>query len=350
MGRKPTVWQRKWDGHWYTTGPPPKKEKIRLATKDEGYQVALDRFHAFHASRRTLEPGPTLPLAALLDAFLCWVEKNREPRTLEWYKLHLDRLHAYLGDTFLVAQLRPYHVEKWLAADYVDAGDNFRRNAIRSIQRACNWGVRQGYLTSSPVGSMEKPKQRARELVLTDGQFAQMLASVSPEFADLLTVSWETGLRPQEVRLIEAAHVRGDHIVLPTSKAKGKRGPRVIILTKTAERIIGRCSSRVEVGPIFRNSRGEPWTRNAIRIRFGKLQKSMDLPDLCLTTLRHSWATRAIQAGVDIATVAALMGNSVATVARVYAHLTKDRSTLRAKLESVNASASTAALAGDKDH
>jgi hypothetical protein len=51
--------------------------------------------------------------------------------------------------------------------------------------------------------------------VQLDGrQWKQIMAIVVGEFRDLLIVLRETGCRPQEARIFEAAYVRDDHIIL----------------------------------------------------------------------------------------------------------------------------------------
>ncbi|MEQ8846680.1 hypothetical protein [Botrimarina sp.] len=43
-------------------------------------------------------------------------------------------------------------------------------------------------------------------------------------------------------------------------------------------------------GKLFRDSDGEPWNRNSIRLRFRRLRKLQGISGLCATTLRHAAA------------------------------------------------------------
>jgi integrase len=53
-------------------------------------------------------------------------------------------------------------------------------------------------------------------------------------------------------------------------------------------------------------------------------------PKYCLYHFRHSWATRALERGVDAVTVAVLMGHSdTRMLTRVYQHLSQNASHLR---------------------
>ncbi len=76
-------------------------------------------------------------------------------------------------------------------------------------------------------------------------------------------------------------------------------------------------------GPLFLNSRGKPWTRNAIRIRFRNLRgKFPALKGIVAYSYRSSFATDALEGGVPDATVAALLGHTgTATLHRFYNRL-----------------------------
>jgi len=153
----------------------------------------------------------------------------------------------------------------------------------------------------------------------------------------------------------------------------------VVYLTDDAMQITKRLMVKHPTGPLFRNSNGRPWTNYAVscafdraQIRLGKermsrrgesiadaeienfvmtLQKTKrnkgktfkktdaelrceakrkltykrarELAQKCsLYALGHSWATNALQRGLDALTVAILMGHDdPSTLAKVYQHL-----------------------------
>lgn len=76
-------------------------------------------------------------------------------------------------------------------------------------------------------------------------------------------------------------------------------------------------------GPLFLNSRGKPWTCNAVRIRFRNLRKRHpELKGIVAYSYRSSFATDALESGVPDATVAALLGHTnTATLHKHYARL-----------------------------
>ena len=92
-----------------------------------------------------------------------------------------------------------------------------------------------------------------------------------------------------------------------------------------------KLAKRHPEGPLFRNSRGKPWTRNAIRCRFRQLRRKLpQLKGVVSYTYRHSYAADALEQGVGVAQVAELLGRtSTDMVMQHYQHLREKRDHLK---------------------
>jgi integrase len=339
---------------------------------------AYDRFHDLMRQPRRQKVLAT-SVAALMDPFLDWVERNRSAATYEWYRCRLQSfIESYPELT--IDELRPHHVEKWAGLPHL--AQTSRRNLMRAVKRSLKWAVSQGYIESSPIAYMEVPGGEARDVYVSPEQCNKLLDFVvDPAFADLLIITYECGWRPQESLRVEARHVdiAKSRVVFPPSEAKVKSMPRVIYLTERALAILKRLVELYPRGPLFRNNNGNPWTKDAISCAFDRLQVRMGkavmkasgqkvderevasfaktlathrtvygevqekpkaellaearrkltqratrslAPRYSLYALRHSWATNALKNGVDSLTVAILMGHrDPSTLARTYQHL-----------------------------
>ncbi len=150
------------------------------------------------------------------------------------------------------------------------------RNLIASTKRAMKWAEEQGYIDRSPLTHMKKPCGGRKELVVTPEQYLALLDRYKDQnFKDLLTITWETGCRPQESLRVEVRHVdlTGARWFFPASESKGRKIPRVVYLTPTALEITKRLMEQDPTGPLFRNTDGKPWTPDATNCRFQLLKR-----------------------------------------------------------------------------
>lgn len=300
----------------------------------EGRQVNLgpDRdaafrsYHELMAQRdQPVRQSDDAAVCVVLDLFLEWCQNHKAARTYDWYLAYLQSFVGTIPGDLAVRDLKPFHVQRWL--DGKPGWRTGKRGATVAVQRALNWAVKSGYVSKNPVKDMERPQPSRREVFLTAEQFAALCAAVRDrDFLDVLEACWDTGCRPNELMVVEAAHVDldGRRWVLPVEKSKGKKRSRVVYLTDRALEITKRRMAAWKSGPIFRNTDGAPWTRFALNCRFARLKEKTRIA-CSLYALRHSWATRMLASGkIDAVTAAMLLGHKdTAMISRFYAHLTQ---------------------------
>jgi len=321
-------------------------------------------------------------IPAIADAFLDWTAKHRAEDTYEWYRYRLQRFVEKYPD-LRTDELRPYHVDNWV--DDYQLSVTSRRNYLRSVKRCLKWAKKQGYIDDNPIADLEVPSAEHKEVVISQEEFGRLMQYCRNEqFSDLMEVTWETGCRPQESMAVEARHVdlENQRWIFFSSEAKGKKITRVVYLSDKALAITQRLMLKIPSGPIFRNTTGAVWTTGAVNCsmlsvqrRIGKeemarreetisnkviaklikqlkptrtskgqvvnktvaelrkeakrkltYKRAAELAFKCsLYALRHSWATNALQKGIDPLTVAILMGHKdPSTLSKVYQHLSLD--------------------------
>ena len=109
-------------------------------------------------------------------------------------------------------------------------------------------------------------------------------------------------------------------MVFPQLDSKGKKRRRIIYLDGMAANILARRAEEWPRGPVFQGERG-PWTKNGLIQAFHKVNEHAEIEGLCCYALRHSWITRMLEKGVDVATVAELAGSSPRLILETYAHV-----------------------------
>jgi integrase len=315
MGRRRKgPWQRGQDGCYYTTVG---RDLVKLGAAEDPWDQIEQVYHLAHAKG---EKPSTLMVAWLADQFLEYVQQNRAETTYDWYHRYLQSFVRFTGPKLRVDNLSPALVLRWANRQSVGT----RHAAARCAARLCNWAVNEHYLVSSPLRGLVKPPATNREIVITAEQYALCKKHAKQPFLDVVEFLWETGCRPQEVRMIEAAWLDGHRIVFPKAKSKGRKKARIVFLTDTSLEIVCRLFAEFPDGPIFRNKNGKPWHKDAIICAFSRLRQKTKIKGLCAYAFRHTWITNMLKAGVDISTVAALSHNSVRTILLNYEHVARD--------------------------
>jgi integrase len=266
--------------------------QLTLAKGRANEAAAWERYHAIMAEQGR-EPAPT-PLAALP-----------------------------------VADLKPYHLEAWLEAHRWS--DSTRRGAITMVKAALNWCARQGHIPANPLRDVSRPRMARRTRTVAPAERVAIREQFDPAFADFLdAMSW-TGARPGEIMRLEAAHIDWEAAYAELhGKTTGKTGEKIgLSLIPSMVALCRRLADRNPTGPLFRNSRGQPWKPNAVRCRMMRMRKKAGISGVNAYTYRHSYVTDALQNGVPIADVAALVNHRDIRTTMGYNHLTDRREHLR---------------------
>jgi integrase len=252
-----------------------------------------------------------------------------------------DATYDYYAKTLLsfsdrkVADLKPYHVTEWLDT-FDNPSPTYRHNLMQSIKTCLKWSKDQGYITENPLETMKVPAATSRgdEAYLTPEQWTKLINSVEGDLRDILTFLHETGARPKEARQLQACHLQGQCAILTKEESKGKREPRVIHLSDEALGIVRRLAFKYPKGPIFRN-RELAWTSRQLAEKCSSLRLGFPFTAY---SLRHSFCTNAILRGVDLVTLASLMGHAnLKMISKIYAHVQKRSEHVQAALRKATA-------------
>ena len=126
-----------------------------------------------------------------------------------------------------------------------------------------------------------------------------------------------TGCRLGEVVSLEWDWIRGKRIHLSDSKS----GPRTVWLSMTARAVIDAIPRYSPDCPFLFPAR--PPTRHIdnFEYQWHRVRNEAGLPGLRIHDLRHNWASVAAMNGVDMVTIAKLLGHALVETTERYTHL-----------------------------
>lgn len=293
------------------------------------HYLGRDREEAHRRYHELMLDKPVLvthgAVAELCEQYMDWLQKNRAPRTYEWYQERIERF-LNVEPVIRVSDIRPHHVQRWL--DRQTWSDGYKNGVVTALKRVFNWGVKQGLLATNPIQGLEKPQGNHRESPVTEDEYRIVLKNTfDQEFRDVVNFLWFVGCRPQELTCIGPSDLDLDRgtAVLTREDSKGKKHRRVIYLPDEALEIVRRRDS----DPLFLNTRGNSWTAYAMSCRFAKLEKKVGRK-IAAYDFRHSYITRGLKRGVDPVTLSKIVGHrDVTMISRVYSHLQDDPDFMR---------------------
>jgi len=144
---------------------------------------------------------------------------------------------------------------------------------------------------------------------------------------DVATLMLETRMRPEEVYRILPEDVHLDKNSLFNPYGKTKAAKRWIRLTATAQAVLRKRMDERKGAYLFPHADDAKRPVPKVNDAHEDAVRDSKIAPCPLYDLRHTWATRAVEAGVDLVTLAAMLGHSRIQMVLRYAHPTQEHQT-----------------------
>ena len=212
------------------------------------------------------------------------------------------------------------------------------RNINQVISSAMDMAVRHKLILSNPTEGCELPKVEHREMkTLPAEQLGAFLREAKESGVyELYYLDLATGLRRGELLGLkwedidlqngiihvrrQVARVDGEVKELPL---KTKNSYRSISISQDAVAMLTEMEAHRSSDYVFPASTGGPISPDSVNNMLHRVLKRAGLPSIRFHDLRHTFATLALQNGVDIKTVSGMLGHfSAGFTLDTYAHVT----------------------------
>ena len=228
-------------------------------------------------------------------------------------------------------------------------GDGLSNQMVRACHFNCRSAlekaVQEGLIRVNPAIGCKLPPKKAREMqVLTHEELQRFLIQAKEEgYYELFLLELATGLRRGELLALQwddlnfetgelfitkqVYRVKGD---LTISTPKTKASTRTIVLPPAVTAILREYQSRVHSrwmfpSPVKEDSSLDPAT---CRQRLHLILEHAQCKRVRFHDLRHTFCTAALENGMDVKTLSALLGHvSSETTLNIYSHITDNMRT-----------------------
>lgn len=230
----------------------------------------------------------------------------------------LNHIEQHFGSDTRLADLDERYVSDWIqtmkASGLAASTINRRLSSLSVLLRTAHeeWLV----LERKPKVKFQNEKGNGRIRWLTYEEEARLLSKVDDaELRNLIVLMLDTGLRLSEALSLRTNDVdRKGGLIRVYDTKNGE--PRGIPMTVRVREIMG---------GILKHQTGDSLLfstpKRTIQARFAAYRGAANLSDVVLHSLRHTFASRLVQSGVDLYRVSRLMGHSSIKVTERYAHL-----------------------------
>lgn len=303
----------------------------------------------------------------LSEWFATWMEQYKKNRVkagtyYNYLKYFDSMIKCQLGNR-KIADIRGEHIQKFYN-DLEKKG--YALSSIKIVSAILNGcmqqAMRNGLIERNPVRLAELPRQKekATKQAMTKDQQALFMEYAKDSYLyNLFAVMLRTGMRNGEIRGLKPSDVDKKKYVIHVQRTlkylegrgyfedtpKTRTSKRDIPLTADLEALLdaqrnywGFKVERLD-RYLFCNEKGEPLSRDRLQAEIDRIVKHIqadghDFPRITPHIFRHTFATRAIEAGMPPQVLKTIMGHSsLAMTMDLYSHVLPD--TKAAEMEKI---------------
>ena len=304
-------------------------QRVRVNTTVEDRQLAGEFFCAWKTElARTRWLGTPTPdgdytVAKLVAHYVKTATRRKSVSSQERDRLILTRFVTRWGN-LLLKDLTTLQIEEYVAERLAQVSFATLSKELGILKAAFGCAVRWGWVSRTPfVGIVLNQEGTPRTRWLSDEEETRLLEHCPASLRDIVMLGLDTGLRPGNLVRFKCAWVQvgAACLIIPREQTKTKKLPLTVPLTCRAADIVHRNLARVGSEYLFLSPAGDAYTCAEINRALQRAAVKAGVPDLCLYTLRHTFVSRLVQAGVSLPEVAALAGHRDIRMTMRYAHL-----------------------------
>ena len=352
------------DGRWegrivvgYDENGLPKTKNVLAKTKSEcsAKLKALKAGLQGPGKPKQEKPKADMTFGAWLD---CWYQKECKPRIRpktqadyenRIYQHIIPELGAIPLAKLTAANLQQFYSRlkeggRLLRVEQYGPGlsDRMVKSCHVTCQVALDQAVAQGLILKNPADACRAPVTHPKEMRVLTGEEIQRLLIQAKEDGcfELLLLELTTGLRRGEILALrwddlnfltgalrierQVQRIQGKLVV---SQPKTRASCRSILLPAPVLKVLEQHRQSVGSRWMFPSPQKEdsPLDPAAVRKKLSVVLKRAGCPAARFHDLRHTFATSALEHGMDVKTLSTVIGHvSSATTLNVYAHVTDE--------------------------
>jgi len=296
--------------HRKTIGPD-KAEAERVLRETER-ELREKKFPALEGWER---PRRKVYISEILDDF--WEYSKVNKRSAERDAVCLRHFRQFFGN-LSVNRVVPSQVERYKAIRREKVKSGTVNRELTCLKTVFNLAIKNGKALTNPVRQVKmllNPAKRIR--FLTQGETRLLLRACDDRLRPLVILALQTGMRRGEILNLRWRDIDFDNRLLWIGETKTGEG-RYIPMDETVVKMLSERQDKIPDKLLFAKNEYPRWI---VRRWFNRAVKKSAITVCTFHTLRHTFASHLVMAGVDLVTVGELLGHKNYTTTLRYAHL-----------------------------
>ncbi len=312
------------EGKWYVdfTFHGRRIRQFAGLTKDQARNVlAKLRIDKLDESLGFKRPGgdEPIPFDTFSKDFLELYSKQNKKSWLRDETSLKNLKRFFRGAT--IQDIGPEQVERFKAKRKAEVSPATVNRELACLKTMFSKAVEWGKLTANPVKAVKKFKENnVQERILNGAEARRLLECAGPGIRPVLIVALNTGMRRNEILSLkwhDVNFIKGFILIEDSKSGKSRKVPMNATVFETLKSL-SRSSEYVFFNPETKDHVKD------IKTGFRAACRRAEIKGLRLHDLRHTAASKMIEAGVDLVTVSKILGHSSIQMTMRYAHPTPE--------------------------
>ena len=256
------------------------------------------------------------------NLYLDYVRINT-PTNFRNAQSRLKEFKQFFGDIPLTA-ITPEEIEKFKMQKVKKVRKLTVNHYLNQLRHMLNIAVDRGYLKTNPMAKVKNFRIQESEIrtqrVLSEEEEEKLLNSCSGFLKKLIIVALNTGMRKSEILNLKWEEVDLNERLIILTNTKNRRIREIPINDDVFEVFREELKHRRSSPYVFVSRANKPIDSMVLQRAFKRVARRVGISELRFHDLRHTFATRLLQKGVDIITVMLLLGHSDVTMTQRYSH------------------------------
>lgn len=236
----------------------------------------------------------------------------------------LNHLCAFFGKERPLTEVTPMEIEGYKLQRRGKVADSTVNRELALLKRMFNLAITWDlFLGLNPVRKVKFFREVNTGIrVLSPQEEEKLLQNAIPYLQDLIRFALNTGLRIGEIFSLRWSNVDLQKGILTVFASKTQTIREIPMNSETRKVLEAWWLSKKNEGVFYNPQTGKPFVD--LKGGFALACQKAGIVDVTWHTLRHTFASRLVNSGVDIVTVKELLGHSSISVTMRYAHTNID--------------------------